>query len=215
MKRYSIACELYTQSEQDYGKAIENQEKLTKSQTLLDQCLHNSKQIEMVFKNLEAEFKTFMQEQSDEIPVLKSAVSYNRPLMDPLAISELTGVLCDFKKKLCDIVGNRFDLSTMSKIFGQVIKEVTDIRKTMNSFQYVEVLENIMKDLKESLLEAQNVIHRKKSIKQQSQWQVAVKSKNSKIVRPQSPLSPMIYSDIYDPLPQKDKSKSKKCPILI
>merc|ERR1712082_35058 len=64
-----------------------------------------------------------------------------------------------------------------------------------------------MKYLKEGLLEAQNVIHRKKSIKQQSQRQVAVKSKNSKVVRPQSPLSPMIYSDVYDPLPQKDKSK--------
>merc|ERR1712082_58888 len=66
-----------------------------------------------------------------------------------------------------------------------------------------------MKYLKEGLLEAQNVIHRKKSIKQQSQRQVAVKSKNSKVLRPQSPLSPMIYSDIYDPLPKKSQSKSQ------
>merc|ERR1712240_109689 len=169
LKRYSVACELYTQSEQEYGKAINNKKKLAKSQTLLDQCLHNSKQIGIVFKNLEAEYKTFMQEQTDEIPVLKSAVSDNRPLMDPLEISELSGVLCNFRKKLCDIVGNRFDLPNSSKIFGQIIKEFTDIRKTMNSFQYVKVLENIMKEINKNLLEAKNVIHRKKSIKQQSQ----------------------------------------------
>merc|ERR1712240_920027 len=177
----------------------------------IDICFNNSKETETVFKNLDAEFKTFMQEQSvDEIPVLKSAVSDNRPLMDPNGITELTELLFDFKKKLRDIVENRFDLSTMSKIFGQVVKEISKIRKTMKSFQYVEVLEGIMKNLKESLMEAQNVIHRKKAIKQQTQRQTVVKSKNSKVVRQQSPLSLMIYSDIYDPLPQKDKSKSKK-----
>merc|ERR1712112_78480 len=36
-----------------------------------------------------------------------------------------------------------------------------------------------------------------------------VKAKSSK-ARPQSPLSPMIYADIYDPLSRKDKSKKSK-----
>ena len=76
LKRYSISCELYNQAEQEYGKALENQNKLTKVQGIIDLCSNNSKEIEIVFKNLDAEFKTFMQEQSvDEIPVLKSSVS--------------------------------------------------------------------------------------------------------------------------------------------
>merc|ERR1712240_797247 len=92
LKRYSVACDAYTQSEQEYGKADENKDKLARSQTLLDQCLRNSKQIGIVFNDLEAEYKIYMQEQTDEIPVLKSVVSDDRPLMDPLTISETSGI---------------------------------------------------------------------------------------------------------------------------
>ena len=104
-----------------------------------------------------------MQEQSvDEIPVLKSSVSDNRPLMDPLSISEVTDVLFKYKKKLRDVAENRFEVSVMSRIVGQAVKELTKIRNSMDKFQYVEVLETIMKDLKKGLMDAQNVLYNEK-----------------------------------------------------
>merc|ERR1712240_826022 len=65
-------------------------------------------------------------------------------------------------------------------------------------------------------MEAQNIIHNKKrsmirqqSSRQDSSRQEPVKAKKSR-ERPQSPLSPMIYADVYDPLSKKDKSKKSK-----
>ena len=64
-----------------------------------------------------------MQEQSvDEIPVLKSSVSNNRPLMDPLSISEVTDVLFKYRKKLRDVAENHFEVSVISRIVGQAVK---------------------------------------------------------------------------------------------
>merc|ERR1712243_108818 len=132
------------------------------------------------------------------------------PLMDPIQISETSAILCDCRNKLSDIVENRYDLPNSTKIFGQVVREFSNLRKTMDSFQYVEVLENIVTEIDKKLLEAQNVIHSKKSImRQQSPRQEPVKVKSTK-ARPQSPLSPMIYPEIYDPLSKKDKSKKSK-----
>ena len=126
----------------------------------IDICLNNSKEIETVFKNLDAEFKTFMQEQLvDEIPVLKSSVSDNRPLMDPVSISEVTDILFKCQKKLRGLVEQCFEVSVMSKIVGQVVKEITKIRNSMDRFQYVEVLETIMKDLRKGLIDAQTVLY--------------------------------------------------------
>ena len=76
----------------------------------------------------------------------------------------------------------------------------------MDKFQYVEVLETIMKDLKKGLMDAQNVLYNEKI--KLSKKQKIVESKNTKVSRPQSPLSSMIYSDIYDPLTKKNQSKS-------
>ena len=55
-------------------------------------------------------------------------------------------------------------------------------------------------------MDAQNVLYNKKI--NSSQKQNIVETKNTKASRPQSPLSPMIYSDIYDPLTKKNQSKS-------
>ena len=108
-KRYDISCAKYNKAEQQYGKFIEVQNKLTKVQGNIETCSNTSKEIEIVFKNLDAEFKTFMQEQSaNEIPVLKSSVSDNRPLMDPVSISEVTDILFKFQKKLRGLVEQRF-----------------------------------------------------------------------------------------------------------
>ena len=101
LKRYSLSCELYNQAEHEYGKAVDIQTKLTKVQTHIDLCANNTKEIKTVFQNLDKEFKSIMQEQLvDEIPVLKSSVGDNRPLMDPIQIAEVTEVLLTFKKKL-------------------------------------------------------------------------------------------------------------------
>ena len=70
-----------------------------------------------------------MQEQSaNKIPVLKSSVCDNRPLMDPVSILELTDILFKCQKKLQALVEQRFKVSVMSKVVGQVVKEITKIR---------------------------------------------------------------------------------------
>ena len=63
-KRYDISCAKYNKAEQQFGKFNEVQTKLNKVQGNIDTCSNTAKEIEIVFKNLDTEFKTFMQEQS-------------------------------------------------------------------------------------------------------------------------------------------------------
>ena len=60
-------------------------------------------------------------------------------------------------EKLQALVEQRFEVSVMSKVIGQVVKEMTNIRNSMNNFQYVEVLETIMKDLRKGLIAAKTL----------------------------------------------------------
>ena len=51
----------------------------------------------------------------------------------------------------------------MYKVILQVIKETTIIRNSMDKFQYVEVLENIMTDLRKGLMDAQTILYNERS----------------------------------------------------
>ena len=96
----------------------------------------------------------------------------------------------------------------MSKIVGQEVKEITKIRNSIDRFQYVEVLETIMKDLRKGLIDAQTVLYHERLKLAKKQKLSEAKDKKTKVPRPESPLSPMVYGDIYDPLTKKSQAKT-------
>ena len=162
-KRFDLACAKYDRAEKQFGKINKVQTKLNKVQGTITTCSNTVKQIETAFKNLDSEFQAYMQEQTaNEIPVLKSTACNNKPLMDTLSISELTEILLKCQQKLKALVEQRFEISVMSKVIGQVVKEMTNIRNSMDNFQSVEVLEQIMKDLRKGLFDANTLLYGKK-----------------------------------------------------
>ena len=57
-------------------------------------CSNKIKQIEVVFKALDTEFQTYIQDQSiKDIPVLKSSVCSNKPMMEVDDITDLSNIL--------------------------------------------------------------------------------------------------------------------------
>ena len=122
-KRFDLACAKYDRAEKQFGKINEVQTKLNKVQGTIASCSNTVKQIETAFKNLDSEFQACMQEQTaNEIPVLKSTECNNKLLMDTLSISELTEILLKCQQKLKALVEQRFEVSVMSKVIGQVLK---------------------------------------------------------------------------------------------
>ena len=134
--------------------------------------------------------------------------------MDPVSISEITEILFKCQKKLQAIVEKRLEVSVMYKIISQVTKEATNIRNSMDTFQYVKVQENIMTDLTKSLSNARALLYNERKKLLEKQKLLEAKDKKSKLPRPESPLSPMVYANVYHPLTKKNQSKdhSKKGP---
>ena len=95
----------------------------------------------------------------------------------------------------------------MSKVIGQVVKEMTNIRNSMEKFQQVELLEQLMKVLKKSLYDANMLLHKEKNKVTKQQNVKDPESKKPRVRQPEAPLSPMIYSSVYAPLTKKSQSK--------
>ena len=160
---HHLACAKYDNTESEYGNMKEVQTKLAKVQNNIAMCSDSIKQIKAVFQSLDSEFQTYMQEQNvNDIPILKSTVCNNKPLMDVLHINELSNILLKCQENEDALFSQHYEFNFMSKVIGQVVKEMTNIRNSMDNFQSVEVLEQIMKDLRKGLFDANTLLYGKK-----------------------------------------------------
>ena len=60
--------------------------------------------------------------------------------MDVVNITELSKILLKCQENIDALFVQRFELKSMSQIMGQVVKEMTNIRDSMEGFQPVELL---------------------------------------------------------------------------
>ena len=113
---------------------------------------------------LKTEFQTYIQDQNvKDIPFLRSSVCTNKPLMDVDNITDLSNILLKCQDNIDSLFVQHFDLNSMSRIIGQVVKEMTNIRASMEGFQPVELLEQCMRVLKKSLYDANMLFNQEKS----------------------------------------------------
>ena len=176
--------------------------------TNISACSNKIKRIEAVFKSLETEFQTYIQDQSiKDIPVLKSSVCSNKPMMEVDDITDLSNIILKCQDNIDSLFNQHFDINSMSRIIGQVVKEMADIRASMDRFQQVEFLEQCMKVLKKTLYDANLLCNQEKSIISKKQRVDSHDDHQTRNKRPQSPLSPMVNPKEYAPLTKKKQVK--------
>ena len=94
-KHYDAACYNYSDTEKEHGTLDQLKEKLNEMQKYIDADTNKMNVISTVFQSMESEFKTYMQEQDEtqNIPLLKSTVSNDKPLMTLSHMNDLTNTV--------------------------------------------------------------------------------------------------------------------------
>ena len=114
--------------------------------------------------------------------------------METEQIEHLTEVLLKAQQNVVTIFTQNLDVNLMLRIITEVTQTVHQINKELVQFQHVEVLKSCLGQLNKDM-------HNAKFIYNDEQAKLTQKpAKVSK--RPMSPLSPMVNSLQYDPLPQ-------------
>ena len=124
-------------------------------------------------------------------------------------ITDLSNIILKCQDNIDSLFNQHFDINSMSRIIGQVVKEMADIRASMDRFQQVEFLEQCMKVLKKTLYDANILCNQEKSKISKKQRVNSHEDHPTRNKRPQSPLSPMVNPKEYAPLTKKNRSKAR------
>ena len=158
--RYDLTCAKYSNTEKEHGNVTQVKGKLNKIQNYIDAGTERINQINTVFKAMESEYQTFIQEQNvtHNIPLLKSTVNTNKPLMDVLQMNDLTNIVVKCTEKIDDLFSKHHDLGFMSQVIGQVLSEMTKIQTSLEKFQPMELLVQCMKVLNKNVYDAHMIV---------------------------------------------------------
>ena len=161
-KQYDAACYNYSDTEKDHGALKQVKDKVAKNQQYIDADTNKMNAINAVFQSMESEFKTYMKEQDEtkNIPILKSTISNDKPLMTLSNMNDLTNTVLRYTEQLDDLFsGKTQDHTFMTLAIDQIAKDMVKIQTQVDKFQPAEILQQCLMELNINLTNARTFIH--------------------------------------------------------
>ena len=101
-----------------------------------------------------SEYKSYIQDLDDQVkvPVLKSTISDNRPMLSVSQMNEMVDRALKCAEAVQEVTSKKHcDYNQMTIIIDQIAVTMIGIQNTMSKFQPAEVLEQCMKHLQERI----------------------------------------------------------------